>query len=177
VRSEKSLSFVFVLLIIFLAASGATAKMSLDKGDDTSQRRWERSRPPAARDSGEEGNVQALGNLLQGVEIRSPLGDEFNIIYDRNRAEIHQLVDRNPEIIWDTLGLVLDLLPALRSADRNGGKLYVEKQLYARATDLYWKCESLASPGLARDLKRAKSLVESRMIELNSRQLVIDLNK
>ena len=78
---------------------------------------------------------------------------------------------------WESIELGLELLPALRSVDRNGGKLSVDKELYGRATGLVGKCQSLASPQLAGDLKRAKALVESRATELDSHQLLIDLNE
>jgi len=174
-KKKRCWGFVSGVLLIALVGSTAMATIA-QENHGRIEKRQQRSNAPVDTERGEPG-LSYLGGLFQGINIRSPLGDEFNTLYLRNKAEIHQIIDRNPGIVWETVELALDLLPALRTVDRNGGKLSVEKKLYGRATGLFGKCESLASPQLAGDLKRAKALVESRATELDSQQLLIDLNE
>ena len=174
-RKGRYAGFVSVVLLIVFASSTVPAKIAQENHKRIEKQNQE---PKPRDDTGRgEGGLSFLGNLFQGINIHSPLGDEFNGLYLRNKAEIHRIVDRNPGIVWETVELAIELLPALRSADQNGGKINVEKKLYTRATDLAGKCESLAGPQLARDLKRAKSLLEKRTTELDPGQLTIDLTK
>ena len=175
-KKANLLGLFFALLMVFLVSSSTVASATRRSHDGGSQSRRDIS--GTSTETGQENSsLLFMGELLEGVRIHSPLSDELNTLYLKNRAEIHQIIDRNPGIIWKTVDLLLELLPALRSVDQNGGKLNVEKKLYARATDFWGGCESLASPQLADDLRKAKSLIESRTTELDSYRLQIDLTR
>ena len=176
VKRVRSLVFISTLLLIPLASFLASPHTAQAKKNNHAQAEKDSLGASEEQDRSED-RILGIGRLFDGVRIHSPLGDEFNELYSRNQTEIHGIVDRNPTIIWETVEIALDLLPALRSVDQNGGKLCVNKQLYAKATDFFWRCKSLASPQLAGDLMKAKTLVESRTTELNAQQLLIDLNK
>jgi hypothetical protein len=163
---------MIICLVSFLAAAHTA------QARRKSQAKQEKDSLPTSEEQDRiDDRILGIGRLFDGIRIHSPLGDEFNELYSRNQTEIYGIVDRNPMIVWETVEIALDLMPALRSVDQNGGKLCVDKQLYSKATDFFWKCKSLASPQLAGDLMKAKTLVERRTTELNARQLLIDLNE
>jgi hypothetical protein len=65
----------------------------------------------------------------------------------------------------------------LKFKEAQEGKVRIPRNTYAKATNLMEKCESLASPELARDLKKAKALFDSRVKESDQESLTIDLKE
>ena len=114
---------------------------------------------------------------MDGIEIQSPIGDEFAQVYHRHKAEIHQIVNQNPFLVWETVDLIVEVLPALRSVRPDDGKLYVDKRTFSKADDLFARCEALASPGLANDLRKARAQVDSRITEWDSERILVDLEQ
>ena len=80
-------------------------------------------------------------------------------------------------MIWQTLGLVSDSLPALRSMAKSNGKLLLDGETYSKVNNLYNEYSGLASPALAADLQKAKDYVDQRTKTSNSGTVIIDLNK
>ncbi len=119
----------------------------------------------------------AVGGMLSDLQVDPEIAGEFNMLYDRNSAEINRLFVDNPELVWEAFEVVYDILPAFRNLNKEGGKLHIEKDAFSRAMLLFGEIESLASPQLEADIKRATKLVQSRMSSPGAEQVLIDLGR
>lgn len=115
--------------------------------------------------------------VFSSIRVPPALSGEFLEMYNRHRLEIDRMVADNPFLIWESLDIALDSLPALRAMNQNGGMLYLDKRTYSRAMGLIDQCEALASPKLGIDLERAKRLLLNRTSETDSGEIVIDLSE
>ncbi len=127
--------------------------------------------------SGDEGDGQGLvpGDLLGDIQVSEPTRSFLDGLYKRHRFEFARIIQDNPQLVWDTMDVVLDALPALRAMSKNGGRLYVDKNIYARASGIVDRCEGFATQELARDLRKLRLFVEMRSKEVDSDRIMIDL--
>lgn len=120
--------------------------------------------------------TRSLQDLLDQLQIPPATVARFETLYRRHRSELTRVVTNNPGLLWKTLGLVVDALPALREVRDHRGKLVLSQQLFARANDLCSQYERLASPGLAGDLENIKKFVDRRTRRVDSNHVMINLN-
>ncbi|GLI36041.1 hypothetical protein [Desulforhabdus amnigena] len=127
--------------------------------------------------SGDEDEGQGLlpGNLLGDIQVSEPTRSFLDELYKRHSSEFTRIIQDNPQLVWDAMDVVLDALPALKAMPKNGGRLYVDKNIYARASGLVDRCEDLSTPELAKDLKKLRLFVEMRIKEVDSDRIMIDL--
>ena len=118
----------------------------------------------------------AIEGLLGGIAVPDAAAQLFNGIYTRHGIEIGRILSDNPRMVWDTLDLLLDLLPALRALPATGGRLTVNSGDYDRAAALLQRFTALSSSGLARDLGRTREWIDRRVTQGDAGKLVIDLN-
>ncbi|MEN6483564.1 MAG: hypothetical protein ABFD98_01670 [Syntrophobacteraceae bacterium] len=117
-----------------------------------------------------------LADLLGGIAIPSATANVFNGIYARHGRELTSILSDNPAIVWDTLDILLDVLPGLRAVPANGGRLFVTRAEYDRAAILLQRFMALSSDGLAEDLGKARAMIDRRLKETGEGKIVIDLN-
>jgi len=130
--------------------------------------------------SGQIHGQEMLAEELLGdidIPVSKPTRDFVDQLYHRHRSEFTRLIQDNPQLVWDALDIVVDALPALRAIPQNGGQLYLDRSVYARASDLVDRCEGLSTPELARDLKKLRLLVEMKTKSADSERVRIDLNE
>jgi hypothetical protein len=118
-----------------------------------------------------------LQSLVGDIPIPKATVQSFSVLFDRHRLELKQLVDAHQDLVWETLNVVIEFLPSLKTVAANGGQLRVNRKTYAKATSLLERCELLASPELAQDLREAKTLVDSRLKEGDQEDLIINLKE
>lgn len=122
------------------------------------------------------GNGTTIVDLLSQIRVPDRTSRTFSDLFMKHQAELDRLVRENPWVMWDSLGVVLDALPAFRELPQNGGRLFIDKRVYARAADLMGRLENISSPQLSRDLRLSEKYVEDRMRESGPNTLEIDLN-
>lgn len=130
----------------------------------------------AARAGLDGGDAYELGNLLSDVQVPQHTSKTFTDLYSKHKAEIDRILNDNPYLIWESIDVVLDALPALKSVPQNGGRLYIDKRLYSKATDLLSEIEALSSPELSHDLQQSWAFVQNRAKDSGQGAFVIDLN-
>lgn len=128
--------------------------------------------PEAAQES-----IMDIDNLVGEIAVPEEAAKVFNDLYYSHKTELYQILQNNPNMIWQTLGLVSDSLPALRSMAESKGKLHLDGETYSKANILYNEYFGLASPALAADLRKAKEYVDQRTKTASSGSVVIDLNE
>ncbi len=130
-----------------------------------------------SRENAPAGQAERLvGELLNDIRIPGHVSDIMSTLYTKHRSEIVRIIHGNPHIVWSTVELVLEALPALRTMGENGGAIIVDKDVYSRAEVILEQYRSLASSGLARDLDGLKRYVESRALPVDSEKIKVDLN-
>lgn len=137
------------------------------------------SAPPksaVASPAAESVATRVLEDSLSDIQIPPATAARFETVYWRHRAELYQIAAANPGLVWETVGLVLDALPALRSVKNNSGRLYLDQRTFGKANDVWEQYVRLASSGLATDLKDIKKFVDNRTKPVDSGRVVIDLN-
>ncbi|MFP5213051.1 MAG: hypothetical protein ACLGPL_06690 [Acidobacteriota bacterium] len=117
-----------------------------------------------------------ISGLVGDVRIPPATSDYFNGLYRRNKPEIRQLIDDNPTMVWESLNLVLEALPALKAVGQNGGVLRLSSRLYQKTDRLFAQYEALASPKLSSDMGKARRYIESRVKENRNGLVAVDLN-
>jgi hypothetical protein len=139
--------------------------------------------PHTAKDSTQEKNRSGdygqdlLRNLLSGLRFPEPTVQSFAVLLERHGPELERMVNTQRDLVWKAIEVVIEVLPSLSEMDANGGRLRVPRQTYAKVSNLMETCESLASPELAEDLRKAKRLVEGRMSEADQETLIIDFKE
>jgi hypothetical protein len=123
-----------------------------------------------------EARLNSIGSVLEGIRIGAPTMEEFRTLYNRHKREIQTIVNQHMDLVWETIDLAIDALPALRSTEKTGGRLFLDKGIYSRANRLFEKYMALAGSGLAKDLRRAKRFIDGKTEDWNSNQVMIDLN-
>ena len=166
---HRALPIMMALFLIFNVAVFAAEKAP---GTDAA----DMNAPAKAPETHEE-SIMDLDNLLGEIAVPDKAAEIFNDLYYRHKTELYQILNNNPYIIWQTLGLVGDSLPALRSMAKNSGKLKLDGTTYSKANNLYSEYFGLASPQLAADLQKAKLYVDQRTKRASSGSVVIDLNE
>ena len=162
----------FVLMLVLVGAQSLWAADDLATGGRQ-----------AGQDSSEEaGNPSHYGRDL----LRSLVGDapipqamlqSFSVLFGRHRPELERLANTHQNIVWDALGVVVEFLPSLKTIDTHNGQLRLNRKTYDKVTSLLERCEQLASPELAQDLRKAKAIVDSRLHEVDQESLIIDLKE
>ena len=168
------LAILLVLQFLLLAgavdaASGGSGKPS--KGSSDVQQ-------GLADESAEAGGVlvRPPKEVLQEIHIPRAAEAFFNSIYARRHQEIRKFIDDNPEMIWPAISLFLDALPALRAIPQNGGRLLVDRRVYAEAEQFMVQCEKKVSPEFGVDLRKMKDFIEKRTKHIEGQRMAIDLN-
>jgi hypothetical protein len=118
-----------------------------------------------------------LKSLLGDVPIPKATGQSFTLLFDRHRSELESLGRTHQELIWETIEVVMEFLPSVKTLEVNGGQLRVNRKTYAKASRLLERCELLVTPGFAQDLRKAKAMVESRLREGDADSLIIDFKE
>jgi hypothetical protein len=133
----------------------------------------------ANKESGSLGQYgqDLLKNLMGDVSIPKATVQSFSALFDRHRAELESLASAHQELVWETLEVVIEFLPSVKTMDANSGQLQVNRKTYAKASRLLERCQLLATPEFAQDLRKAKVLVESRLKEGDQENLIIDLKE
>ena len=173
--NKKAGSWLILLLVTMIA-------LSMPWGSAAMARETSRTSVRAAQgaSSGEIPGQEMLAEELLGdidIPVSKPTRDFVDQLYRRHRSEFTRLIQDNPQLVWDALDIVLDALPALRAVPQNGGQLYLDRNIYTRASDLVDRCEGLSTPELARDLKKLKLLVEMKIKSADSDRVRIDLQE
>jgi hypothetical protein len=122
------------------------------------------------------GDDTTIVDLLSQIRVPDRTSRTFSDLFSKHQAELDRLVRENPWVMWDSLGVVLDALPAFRQLAENEGRLLIDRRVYARAANLMERLEILSSPQLTRDLRQSQKYVEDRMKESGPNTLEIDLN-
>ncbi len=119
---------------------------------------------------------QALLHSLTG-DIRIPQATSNVLVelFAGHESELERIVTAHQDLLSEMLGVVIEVLPSLRSLNENGDELHVARKTFTRASTLMERCESFASPELARDLRKAKQFVDARVKPDGPESLVIDL--
>jgi hypothetical protein len=133
----------------------------------------------AKQESGSLGQYgqDLLKSLMGDVVIPKATVQSFSALFDRHRAELESLASAHQELVWETLEVVIEFLPSAKTMDANSGQLRVNRKTYAKASRLLERCQLLATPEFAQDLRKAKALVESRLKEGDQENLIIDLKE
>jgi hypothetical protein len=118
-----------------------------------------------------------LKHLLSSLCFPDATAKDFGVLLERHGPELERLVNTQRDLVWQAIGVVIELLPSLSEMDANGGRLRVSRETYAKVSNLMGRCESLSSQELAGDLRKAKQLIESRMSEADRETLIIDFTK
>jgi len=165
-------AFSFLLLMLLLSAQGLWASENLATG----------GRPPSPDSIEENGKPSQYGlhlltNLVGDTPISQATLQRFSVLLDRHRSELERLANTHQDLIWEALGVAIELLPSLRTVDTYSGQLRLNRKTFARVTSLMEKCERLASPELAQDLRNAKKIVDSRLQEDDQEGLILDLKE
>jgi hypothetical protein len=137
-------------------------------------------RQPAQHSSEESGNSSHYGQdlltiLVEAAPIPQAMLQSLLVLFDRNRFELERLANAHQDIIPEVIGIAVELLPTLKTIDTDGSQVRLNRKTYDRVTRLMERCERLASPELAKDLRKAKTIVDSRMQEGDQETLIIDL--
>jgi hypothetical protein len=167
--------YAAILILTLLASTAATAS-SFEETKTTSTSANEHQSEYSSPTSREQGATKVIGDLLGEITVPSEAAGFFNDFYNRNKTEVLRIFSDNPYLIWETLGVVVDALPSLRTIADQDGRLYLDGATYARANTLFERYRGLASSQLAADLDRTKSYVDSRTEGTDSGGRVIDLN-
>ena len=139
--------------------------------------------PPVSEETSQEADAlgpsgQALLNSLVGdISIPRTTIQSFGELFDPHKTELERLVNTHQDLLWEAIAVVIEVLPSLKATDVPDGQLRVPRKSYAKASNLLERCESLASPELARDMRKAKALFESMLKENDQEDLIIDLKE
>lgn len=133
----------------------------------------------AERENGSLGQIgqDLLRNLMGDVPIPKATAQRFSVLFERHKAELESLANAHQNLIWETLQVVIELLPSLKTVDTHDAQLRVSRRTYDKVASLMERCEQLATPEFAHDLRKAKTLVESRLKEGDQESLIIDLRE
>jgi hypothetical protein len=166
------MGFLIVTIGLPCVAAGEIRKApAVDPGEERAE--TSRVRP----DIGSIGGLQSIGSVLSGIHVPAATVDEFTTLYNRHKTEIRTIVDQHTDLVWQTLDVVVDALPALQSFDKAGGRLYLDRRVYAKANRLFDEYVRLAGSGLAKDLRKAKRSIDNRTEDWGSNQVMIDLSE
>jgi len=113
---------------------------------------------------------------LGQIRIPDQTRRTFTELYARHQEELDRIMSENPVLLWDSLDVVLDALPALRQVPRDEGRLHIHKRVYDKVAHLMERIVSLSGPQLSQDLRQSRKYVEDRMTETGPDTLEIDLN-
>ncbi|GEM_PF-3373913 len=119
---------------------------------------------------------KVIGELLHDIRVPGQVSDIMSTLYTKHRSEIVRIINGNPQVVWSTVELVFEALPALRNIRENDGAVIVDKEVYSKAEGVLDQYRSLASCGLAKDLDGLKRYVESRALPMDSGKIKVDLN-
>jgi hypothetical protein len=120
---------------------------------------------------------ELLSGLVGDIQLPKATIESFCGLFQHHQPELERLANTHQELIWGALDVVIEALPSLKTMDAQEGKVRVPRSTYAKASNLLEQCELLASPKLARDLRRAKALFDSMVKESDQESLIIDLKK
>ena len=163
---------IVIIMALLLAWSGAAFASENTPGNAAPAKEVQ-----AKESEAREENLASIDDLLGEIAVPPAAAKIFNELYYQNKTELYQILNNNPHIIWLTLGILGDSLPALRSIAENQGKMQLDATTYTKANNLYEECYTLASPQLAADLESAKSYVDQRTAMITSESVIIDLNE
>lgn len=121
-------------------------------------------------------NLDSIGSLLERLRISGPVSDEFTSLYQSNQTEIDRILNENPLVTWHTFDLLLTSWPVLNSVEQNGGRLYLDREIFLSAMNLFEEFERVASPKLAGDLRKTKAMVNGRAKNVDTAKVEVDLN-
>jgi hypothetical protein len=137
--------------------------------------------PPAAarsqEDPGMSGNRELLGALVNNLDFSAPLPSRLLSLLAPHEQQLERIFKQNPELITEGLVLVIAALPALQSMSEDNRTMELDKGTYAKAQSLLDKCEFLATPDLARDLERARTLMDKHIRQVGETTLIVDLGE
>lgn len=139
--------------------------------------------PQARKDiNQEQGSLSQYGqDVLSGlagdIQIPKATIQSFSVLFKRHEPELERLANTHQELIWGTLEVVIEVLPSFKTKDAQEGKVRIPRNTYAKASNLLDKCESLASPQLAGDLRKARALFDSMVKESDQGSLTFDLKE
>jgi hypothetical protein len=166
------------LLVIFVVTLLVGLPQALDGAEKMA---------PGAVERQEESNqgVGGLGqiaqNLLRGltenIQIPQATEQSFAKLFTPHRAELERLAGTHQDLVWEALAVVIEALPSFKNMEAKGGKLVVDRKTFAKATGLLERCEALVSPELARDMRKARALVDRRVKSDDPENVIIDLRE
>lgn len=179
-KNRDALKCVVVSSMAWLLTVGGAVTSQAGSQPATEGVNVERGRA-SARESGGESAVRfaesLMENLVEGLDVPPAALSSFEALYQRHKVEIDDFVQDNPYLLWESLDVLLDALPGLKRVGETGGRLYVPRRTYARASQLVDDVASKLSGPLARDLTRMKNLVHGLFQEGESGEMMIDLNE
>ncbi len=118
-----------------------------------------------------------LSGLVGDISIPKTTIKRFGKLFDPHKTELKRLANTHQDLLWEAIAVVIEVLPSLKATDAPEGQLRVPRKTYAKASNLLERCGSLASPELARDMRKAKALFESMVKESDQENLTIDLKE
>jgi hypothetical protein len=118
-----------------------------------------------------------LSSLVGDISIPRTTIRSFGELFDPHKTELERLANTHQGLLWEAIAVVIEVLPSLKATDAPEGQLRVPLKTYAKASNLLERCESLASPQLAGDMRKAKALFESMVKESDQENLIIDLKE
>ena len=167
----RTVSFAILFMLVLAGVGALWAAENLAPG--SLQTRQESNKERAGLS---QYGQDLLKSLVGDVPIPKATVQSFSVLFERHRQELERLANAHQDLVWETLEVVIEFLPSLKTMDANGGQVRVNRKTYAKASGLLEKCERLASPELAQDLRTAKVLVDSRLKEGDQESLIINLN-
>ncbi|MCK8600579.1 hypothetical protein [Desulfoferrobacter suflitae] len=167
------LNLLLIMILPIMAALVPTGDIPVSAAEKSPETVSLEASSPAQDPAVQEEGMMGLENLLGEIVVPQNAAGMFNNLYSRHKTELYRILNNNPYMIWQTLLLVADSMPALRSMA--GGKLSLDGATYSRADTLYHEYLRLASPELAADLQKARGYVDGRTEQTDSGSVVIDL--
>ncbi|HOV87117.1 MAG TPA: hypothetical protein PLM79_12195 [Syntrophobacteraceae bacterium] len=173
VRARRALFPAFLGLVAAVGSFAAEPRIAVES-DLVAQAPEESS--TATEITEESAPVRNLGGILDEIRVPDRTAREFTQLYLNHRQELLRILSDRPALIWQTLELVLEALPALKAVEEREGRIYLDKKLYRKVDSFLGTFEQYCSLELASDLRKIQRFVLDRMEEIPNDQVVIDLN-
>ena len=164
-------------LIIFLLLGLVSVQTVRATGNLPRVASENREEPGEATENAGRYGQDLVKSLTGDIRVPQAASNVFVELFDRHKSELERMASTHQDLVWEMLGVVIEVLPSLRALDENGGQLHVARKTYTKVSILMERCELLAGPKLARDLRKAKKFVDARVKEDGPESLIIDLKK
>lgn len=123
------------------------------------------------------GLEESMDAMFGNVQLPGAVSRDLNTLYEKHRDEVVAITEEDPGLIVEIVQIGIELMPGIREARRNGGRLSMARSTYNRGQALLDRYAAAGSPDLASDVGRVKSLLERRTREVGPDRLLLDLSR